>query len=137
MKNVLEVPLFLTTSSRYLVISVKPYLYYLVAFNHGQKSPDTLKICISGAFSNSHRPNPSPHPTNNVGRVYPEFFPSFNFVQGWGGSTARKFQKDAQFYNGTQNDRSKNILHSKQTDCKLQQLVKIYLRVPTVHQQDA
>ena len=23
---------------------------------------------------------PSLHPTNNVGRVYPEFFPSFNFV---------------------------------------------------------
>ena len=37
-------------------------------------------FCVSGAFSNSHRPNPSPHPTNNVGRVYPEFFPSFNFV---------------------------------------------------------
>ena len=26
------------------------------------------------------RTNPSPHPTNKVGRVYPEFFPSFNFV---------------------------------------------------------
>ena len=26
------------------------------------------------------RVQPSPHPTNNVGRVYPEFFPSFNFV---------------------------------------------------------
>ena len=35
---------------------------------------------ISRAFSNSHRSNPSPHPTNKVGRVYPEFFPSFNFV---------------------------------------------------------
>ena len=35
---------------------------------------------VSGAFSNSLRSNPSPHPTNNVGRVYPEFFPSFNFV---------------------------------------------------------
>ena len=23
------------------------------------------------AFSNSHRPNPSPHPTNNVGNMYP------------------------------------------------------------------
>ena len=32
------------------------------------------------AFSNSHGSNPSPHPTNNVKRVYPEFFPSFNFV---------------------------------------------------------
>ena len=36
-------------------------------------------FCISGVFSNSHRPNPSPHPTNNVGRVYPEFSLSFNF----------------------------------------------------------
>ena len=27
-------------------------------------------FCISEAFSNSHRPNPSPHPTNNIGRVY-------------------------------------------------------------------
>ena len=41
----------------------------------GQKSWD-----ISGSFSNSHRSNPSPHPTNNVERVYPEFFSSFNFV---------------------------------------------------------
>ena len=37
-------------------------------------------FCVSGAFSNSHRSNPSPHPTNNVERVYPEVFPSFNFV---------------------------------------------------------
>ena len=35
---------------------------------------------VSGVFSNSHRPNPSPHPTNKDGRVYPQFFPSFNFV---------------------------------------------------------
>ena len=40
-------------------------------------------FCISGAFSNSHRPNPSPHSTNKAGRSCPEFFPSFNFV--WGG----------------------------------------------------
>ena len=37
------------------------------------------------AFSNSPRPNPSPHPTNNVGCMHPEFFLSFNFVQGGGG----------------------------------------------------
>ena len=36
--------------------------------------------CVSGTFSNSHRSNPSPHPTNNVGRVYPKFFPGFNFL---------------------------------------------------------
>ena len=33
-------------------------------------------LCISRAFSNSHRSNPSPHPANNVGRVYPELFSS-------------------------------------------------------------
>ena len=49
---------------------------------------------VSGAFSNSHRSNPSSHPTNGVARVYPEFFPSFNFVScGGGGRTARKFWK--------------------------------------------
>ena len=36
-------------------------------------------FCYSGAF-NSHRFNPSPHPTNNVGHVYPDVFSSFNFV---------------------------------------------------------
>ena len=39
-----------------------------------------VHFCVSGAFSNSHRSNLSPHPTNNVGRVYAAFFPSFNFV---------------------------------------------------------
>ena len=37
-------------------------------------------LLLSGAVSNSYRSNPSPHPTNNVGRVYPEIFLSFNFV---------------------------------------------------------
>ena len=46
-------------------------------YNHGQKAWDTS---ISEAFSNSHRSSSSPHATNNVGHVYPEFFPSFNFV---------------------------------------------------------
>ena len=36
-------------------------------------------------FSNSHRFNPSPHLTNNVGRVYPEFFSEFQLCIGWGG----------------------------------------------------
>ena len=35
-------------------------------------------------FSNSQRLNPSPHPTNNVGRVYPEFFSEFWLCIGWG-----------------------------------------------------
>ena len=39
-------------------------------------------------------PSPSPHPTNNVGWVYPE----------WVGEerTTRKFEKDALYYEGTQ-----------------------------------
>ena len=37
-------------------------------------------FCVSGVFFNSHRSDPSPHPTNYVGRMYPEFFLSFNFV---------------------------------------------------------
>ena len=37
-------------------------------------------FCVSREFFNSHRSDPSPHPTNNVERMYPEFFLSFNFV---------------------------------------------------------
>ena len=40
-------------------------------------------LFIFGAFSNSHKPNLSPQPTNNAGLVYPEFFfffMSFNFI---------------------------------------------------------
>ena len=51
---------------------------------------------VSGAFSNSHRFNPSPHPTNGVARVYPEFFPSFNFVScGGKGELQENFEKYA------------------------------------------
>ena len=50
-------------------------------------------FCISGAFSNSHRSNPSPHPTNNVGRVYPEFFSEFQLCIGWGRENCKKISK--------------------------------------------
>ena len=43
--------------------------------------------------SNAHRSNPSPHPKNNVRRVYPEFFPSFDFVR----DLQENFEKDALF----------------------------------------
>ena len=33
-----------------------------------------------GNYLNSHMSNPSLRPTNNVWRVYPEFFPRFNFI---------------------------------------------------------
>ena len=35
---------------------------------------------VLGAFLKSHISNTSSHPTNIVGRVYPEFFSSFNIV---------------------------------------------------------
>ena len=37
--------------------------------------------------------NPSPYPTNNFGRVYPEFLLSFSFVYGGGGETCKKVSK--------------------------------------------
>ena len=50
-------------------------------------------FCISGAFSDSRfKSNPSPHATNNVGRVSPEiFFPTLYRVGG--GRTGRNFRK--------------------------------------------
>ena len=45
-----------------------------------------------------------PSPTNNVGCVYPEFFPSFNFVHciGWGEEELNEsFEKDDCFKEGT------------------------------------
>ena len=49
------------------------------------------------AFSDSHRPKPSPHPINNVARVYPEFF----LCTGWReGKLQENFEKDAPFYEG-------------------------------------
>ena len=56
-----------------------------------------------GVFQYSHRSNPSPHPTSNVGCKYPEFFPSFNFVQGGGRCNCKKiFEKNALFKEGTE-----------------------------------
>ena len=55
-------------------------------------------FCVSGAFSDSHRSNPSPHPTNNVGRVYPEFFSEFQLCIGWWeGELQEDFKKNALF----------------------------------------
>ena len=83
--------------------STNSVLALLNAF-HLQSSTKVLgHFCISGAFTNSHRSNPSPHPTNNVGRVYPEFFPSFNFVKGGGkGELQENSEKDALFNEGTE-----------------------------------
>ena len=53
----------------------------LAVYNHGKKLFG--HFCISWAFSNSCMPNPSPHPINNVGHVYPEFFYEFELYIGW------------------------------------------------------
>ena len=47
-------------------------------------------------FSNSHRSNPSPHTTNNVGCMYPEFFSEFQLCIGWGeGQLQENFENAA------------------------------------------
>ena len=65
-------------------------------------------FCISGAFSNSHRPNLSPHPQTMSDTCIQNFF-SLNFVWGWGGRGRREmqenFEKEALFDEGTQNDK--------------------------------
>ena len=70
-----------------------------IFYSHGQKSWDT---CISGALSNSHVPNPFSHPKNNVGCMYPKFFPSFHFVWVGGQTNEENFEKVGLFYEGTQ-----------------------------------
>lgn len=56
---------------------------------------------ISGAFSNSCMLNPSPHPTKNVGCVYPEFFYEFQLSIGWTEGQLQGNFEDALFYEGT------------------------------------
>ena len=49
-------------------------------FNHGQKSLDTCAFL--GRFP--IHTGPTPPLTNNVGRMYPEFFSEFQLCTGWG-----------------------------------------------------
>ena len=60
-------------------------------YNLGQKSWDTFAFLRRFAIHTS--PSPSPHPTNNVGRVYSVFFLSFNFVQGGGRENCKTVSK--------------------------------------------
>ena len=65
------------------------------AYNHGQKSWDTFAFL--GRFPTT-QVRPPPPPTNNVGRVYPEFFFEFRLCIGWGeGELRESFEKDAPF----------------------------------------
>ena len=50
-------------------------------------------FCVSGAFSNSHKSNPSPHPTNNVARVFIQNFFLSTLYRVGGVRTARQFRK--------------------------------------------
>ena len=59
-------------------------------------------FCISGAFSNSHKSNPSPHPANNIGLVYPESFRVSTLYRVGGGRTARHFRKGCTDLRGNQ-----------------------------------
>ena len=101
-----------------------------MSYNHGQKSWDTFAFPGVFQFTQqprsqvlspprsvgtrrresrergcSHRPNPSPHPTNNVERMYPEFFSEFQLCTGWVEEELQEnFEKNTLFYEGTQND---------------------------------
>ena len=46
-----------------------------------------------GRFTMHTGPTPSPQPQNNAGRMYPEFFSSFNFVSGGGRDNCKKISK--------------------------------------------
>ena len=59
-------------------------------------------LCISGAFSNSQMPNLSPHPINDVGHVFPNFFCEFQLCIGWReGQLQETLEKLAVFYEET------------------------------------
>ena len=72
----------------------------LLNCNPGQKSWASLHFW--GVFPLT-RDQPLPSTTNNVGRVYPEFFSEFQLCIGWGeGELQENFEKGALFYEGTE-----------------------------------
>ena len=79
-------------------LSVFSWLFVSVMFYLQSWPKVSGHFCVSGAFSNSHRSNPSPHPTNNVQRVYSAFFCEFQLCIGWGEAERQEnFEKDALF----------------------------------------
>ena len=56
-------------------------------------------FCIFGTFSNpAQGSNPSPQPTNNVGRVYPEVFSEFKLCLEWGKGELQENLEDAALF---------------------------------------
>ena len=69
-------------------------MFYLQSWT--KKSRDTFAFL--GRFPIHTGPTPSLTPTNNVERVYPEFFCEFQLCIGWGeGERQENFEKDALF----------------------------------------
>ena len=80
-----------------------------VSYNHGQKSWDTFAFW--GVFQYTQaQPLPSLHKSwTRVSGTDLEFFSQFQLCIGWGeGEMEEYFEKDALFYEGTQN-REKNM----------------------------
>ena len=80
-------------------------------YNHGQKS------CVSGASSNSHKSNPSPHPTNNVARVFIQNFFLSTLYRVGGSENCKTIPKRMHcFKREPRNDRKIGILQYSPKD---------------------
>lgn len=67
-----------------LSVQIKCSLQKMACHNYSTELIEPRANVQSWALFKSYMPNLYPHPTNKVGRLYPEFFPSFNFVLGGG-----------------------------------------------------
>ena len=86
----------------YLLFFYK-FIYFFYSFTVTTIMDKSLgHFCVSGAFSNSHRSSPSPYPTNNVGRVCPEFCRVSPLYRVGGERTTRKFRKGCTVLRGNQ-----------------------------------
>ena len=93
-------------------------LYSMVLYCNQTELHSWTKVlghfCISGAFSNSHRPNLSPHPTKQCWTCASKIFSESKLCMGLkggrgggggGGEMQENFEKEALFHEGNQNDR--------------------------------
>ena len=78
---------YIHTFYLYFKIEVQCPRVAMLIYNHGQKCWDTFAFLGRFQFT---QVQPLPSPTNNVGRVHPEFFPSFNFVWSGGRKNCKK-----------------------------------------------